>query len=65
MSSSPDSSHQELISWLQEQGYTPEETGKILQKLDEYDQQTLHESIFDSIADGRLNLAALIQEALQ
>ena len=59
-----DPRQQELISWLKEQGHTPAEVEQILAKVAQYDQQTLHESIFDSIDRGDFNLGKIIEEAL-
>ena len=55
----------ELIAWLQSQGYFQHEIDKILQKVAEYDEQTVHESVFDSIDSGALDLAAIVKEALE
>ena len=41
---------------------TPE---KILAKVAEYDQRTVHESVFDSIESGAFDLGTIIQEALE
>ena len=54
----------ELVAWLQSQGHTPDEVEKVLRKVAEYDEQTLHESVFDSIDSGALDLAAIIKDAL-
>ncbi|MBD14678.1 MAG: hypothetical protein CMJ72_05860 [Planctomycetaceae bacterium] len=59
-----DPRQQELIEWLREQGHSDLQIGRILAKVAEYDQQTLHESIFDSIDQGNFNLAKLIEEKL-
>lgn len=55
---------EELVGWLRERGHTSEEIVKILVKVDQYDQQTIRESIFDSVSDGTFDIAALIDEAL-
>jgi len=62
----PDSDprQQDLITWLQEQGHTDVQIERILAKVAEYDKQTLHESIFDSINRGDFNLSTIIKEAL-
>lgn len=52
------------MTWLEEQGHTPAEIKKIMAKVAEYDARTLHESIFDSISTGTIDLAALVREAL-
>lgn len=59
------SRHAQLVTWLEDQGHGKAEIEKILAKLDEYDNNTIHESVFDSIDSGHLDLAALIKEALQ
>ena len=59
-----DPRHAELVAWLSERGHTSEEIAKILAKLAEYDAQTTHESIFDSIETGEFDIAAAIQAAL-
>ena len=40
----------ELIAYLTERGKTPEEIDLILAKVAEYDERTINESFFDSIA---------------
>lgn len=40
----------ELIAYLTERGKTPEEIDIILAKVAEYDERTINESFFDSIA---------------
>ena len=62
--SAEDPRHQELVEWLREQGHNPDEIEKILAKVAEYDAQTLHESVFDSISRGHFDLSAIIEEAL-
>ena len=59
-----DPRHHELIKWLQSQGHTEQQIQRILDKVAEYDQQMMHESIFDSIDSGDFDLASLIDEAL-
>ena len=54
----------ELVEWLQEKGHSTDEIQKILAKVAEYDEQTIRESVFDSIERGNFNLDAIIQEAL-
>ncbi len=62
--SAKDPRHQELVEWLREQGHNPNEIEKILAKVAEYDAQTLHESVFDSINRGHFDLSTIIKEAL-
>lgn len=57
--------HAQLVSWLQDQGHTEAEITKILAKLDQYDEKTIRESVFDSIDSGQFDLTALIKEALE
>jgi DNA-binding transcriptional MerR regulator len=61
----PDDRHQQLINWLREQGHTPAEIDKIVAKVREYDQRTVHESVFDSIERGSFDLKKIIREALE
>ena len=51
-----DSQHEELIDWLQEEGYGVEEIAKILVKVRQYDLEIMHDSIMDSIAQGGFDL---------
>lgn len=60
-----DSPNEQLITWLQEQGHTPAEVDKIMAKVAEYDAQTLHESIFDSISSGTIDIEKIVREALR
>ncbi|TWU24573.1 hypothetical protein [Bythopirellula polymerisocia] len=60
-----DTQHDQLVTWLKEQGHTPDEIKKILAKVAEYDARTLRESVFDSINSGTIDLAALVKEALE
>ncbi len=62
--STPDPNHEELMEWLREQGHSPVAIRKILAKLEDYDAQTMHESVFDSINSGKFDIASIIQEAL-
>ena len=59
-----DPRHEELVGWLKNQGHSPTEIEKILARLADYDQQTMHESVFDSISSGKFDIATIIQEAL-
>lgn len=59
-----DRRHAELIGWLTSQGHSQAEIEKVLAKVTEYDAQTLHESVFDSIDSGAIDLAAIVKEAL-
>lgn len=46
----PDPRLPELVAYLIERGKTPDEIGLILAKVAEYDERTMNESFFDSIA---------------
>ena len=59
-----DPRHQELVEWLRDQGHSPSKIEKILAKVEEYDAQTLHESVFDSIDRGDFDISSIIEEAL-
>ena len=61
---SDNSQLKELIEWLQEQGYGAEEIDKILNQVRQYDVETMHDSIMDSIAEGKIDLTKIIEEAL-
>jgi hypothetical protein len=52
------------VAWLTERGHSPEEISMILAKVDEYDVETVNESVFDSIDRGDFDIAAIIKEAL-
>lgn len=62
----PSNHHQQarLISWLEEQGHSAPEIARIRAKVDEYDARTLHESLFDAIDRGEIDLEAIVKEAL-
>ena len=64
MNAPDDTRHQQLVTWLREQGHTPAEIDKIVAKVREYDQRTVHESVFDSIERGSFDLKKIIREAL-
>lgn len=59
-----DQRNAQLVSWLEDQGHTPQEIEKVLAKVAEYDKKTVHESVFDSIDSGAVDLAAIVREAL-
>jgi hypothetical protein len=61
----PSEDYAALIKLLKERGHTDEEIKLILAKVRQYDQRTLHDSVMDSIGAGRMNLDALIKEALE
>ncbi len=53
-----------LVKLLKERGHSDEEIKLILAKVRQYDERTMHDSVMDSIGAGRMNLDALIKEAL-
>ena len=56
--------HDDLAQLLKERGHTDAEVQKILARVEKYDAEVQHDSVMDSIADGRFDLAAIIEEAL-
>ena len=63
--SSEETRHAQHVAWLQDQGHNDAQIEKILAKVAEYDQRTVHESVFDSIESGAFDLGTIIQEALE
>lgn len=61
---SEETRHAQLIAWLQDQGHDEARIQKILAKVVEYDERTVHESVFDSIESGAFDLSTIIEEAL-
>lgn len=61
---SDSSQHQELIQWLKDEGYGTGDIDKILQKVRQYDDETMHDSVMDSIARGSIDLKKIIEDAL-
>ncbi len=59
-----DTRHAQLISWLEDQGHDAAQIEKIMAKVEAYDSQTIHESVFDSIDSGTIDLAAIIRETV-
>lgn len=60
-----DTRNAQLIAWLEDQGHAAGEIEKILAKVAEYDDKTVHESVFDSIDSGTIDLAEIVREALE
>lgn len=54
-----------LAKWLASKGYSEAEVQKILERLAEHDQQTLTDSIFDSIGNSDKSLDQLIGDLLR
>ena len=53
-----------LRIYLVEQGHTEEEIAKILRRLAQYDEETTIDSVMESMADGKSDLANMIREIL-
>ena len=64
MSGPPEEDFTELIELLKKRVHSPEEIEKIVQRVRRYDEETQFDSVMDSIGAGRLNLDALIKQAL-
>jgi hypothetical protein len=56
--------YDELTEYLRGLGQTDAEIDKILARVRQYEVETQHDSIMDSIGNGTFDLAALIKEAL-
>jgi len=56
--------YDELTEYLRGLGQTDAEIEKTLTRVRQYEFETQHDSIMDSIGNGTLDLAALIKEAL-
>ena len=54
----------ELDKYLTQQGYSAVEVKRIVSKLEEYDNSTLHDSIFDSFENGTFTLGHVIKESI-
>ena len=59
-----DDIHEELVQWLKDEGYGQSEIEKILERVKQYDTETMQDSIMDSIARGNIDLTKIIEEAL-
>ena len=56
--------YDELTEYLRGLGQTDAEIEKIIARVRQYEVETQHDSIMDSIGNGTFDLAALIKEAL-
>jgi hypothetical protein len=54
----------ELVEYLRTEGYSPADVEKILVRVRQYEIETQHDSVMDSIGAGTFDLAGLIKEAL-
>ncbi len=59
-----DDEYAELTAYLRGLGQTDAEIEKILARVRQYELETQHDSIMDSIGNGTFDLAAVIKEAL-
>jgi hypothetical protein len=59
-----DDPYAELTEYLRTLGQTDAEIEKVLARVRQYEVETQHDSIMDSIGNGTFDLAALIKEAL-
>lgn len=54
----------ELTDYLRREGHTDEQIEKILDRVRQYEVETQHDSIMDSIGMGTIDLKKIIDEAL-
>lgn len=59
-----DQEYPELIEYLRGLGQTDVEIEKIMVRVRQYELETRHDSIMDSIGNGTFDIAKLIKEAL-
>ena len=55
----------QVVAMLQDRGHDAAEIEKILKRLRELDNETLHDSVMDSISRGTFDLSVIIEEALR
>jgi hypothetical protein len=55
----------EINHWLLEKGYSQGEVEKILAALDDYDQHTHRESLFEDLSSGDFDIGPIIDAALK
>jgi hypothetical protein len=56
--------YDELTQYLRAEGYSDTQIDSILVRVRQYEFETQHDSIMDSIGNGTFDLATLIKEAL-
>jgi hypothetical protein len=61
----PNDSQAVLVKWLTDKGYSAAEVQKILTRLAHHDEQTLTDSVFDSIGNSDQSLDDLIGDLLR
>lgn len=57
--------YKDLTDILKAKGHSDEEVTKIVHRVKEYDLETQHDSVMDSLDGGGFNLDAIIEEALK
>jgi hypothetical protein len=60
----PPKSQAAVVEWLKQRGYRDDEIAKIMARLADHDDKTVHESVFDSIGRGSMTLDDIIRQAL-
>ncbi len=55
---------QVIKDFLSQRGYSDEDVAKIMDRLVQYENETLRKSVFDSIDAGGFDIDKIIQEAL-
>lgn len=53
---------QEIVNWLRERGHRDDEIAHILRRLRRYDKLTTADALMDAIAQGEVDLEAIVQE---
>jgi hypothetical protein len=56
--------YEELIAYLRNEGHSEVEIDKIMVRVRQYEFETQHDSVMDSIGAGTFDLATIIKEAL-
>jgi hypothetical protein len=56
--------YEELIAYLRNEGHSEVDIDKIMVRVRQYEFETQHDSVMDSIGAGSFDLAAIIKEAL-
>ena len=54
----------ELVVWLKEEGYGEEEVRQILDRVRRHDELTQVDSLMDAIGQGKVDIGAIIRDAL-
>lgn len=54
-----------IIDFLKQRGHSDEEVQKVLKRLEQYDDATMRQSVFDSIAGGGFDIDQIIDDALK